>query len=86
MRPTIEKLCEVIWQIHHKRLTGANANQVVRMMADQHLAGYDAGRREGQAEAQRHLRLLLGVEEPTFDEVAYWNAPFPLKGSEVGDD
>jgi len=42
--------------------------------------GYDTARREALAEAQRHLRLLIGVDEPTMVEAAMWNGPFPLKG------
>lgn len=44
----------------------------------QYVDGWDAGRRAGHEEAQRYLRLLLGVELPTLQEAAYWNAPFPL--------
>jgi len=51
--------------------------------ARQYLNGWDAGREAGRAEAQRHLRLLLGIDIPTFDEAAYWSAPFPLARMET---
>lgn len=44
-------------------------------------AGQRAGVRQGRAEAQRFLRLALGVEDPTEEEEAMWNNPVPLKGA-----
>jgi hypothetical protein len=41
--------------------------------------GLENGRKEGEATAQRHLRLLLGLEDPNMHERATWQAPFPLK-------
>lgn len=41
---------------------------------------YDLGVKAGKAQAQRFLRLALGLEKPTHSEAAYWNNPVPLKG------
>lgn len=44
-------------------------------------ASFELGRKVGQREAQRFLRLTLGLEPPTADERAYWNNPVPLQGT-----
>ena len=48
-------------------------------------AGIEAGRKKGQAEAQRFFRLALGMESPTTQEKVYWNQPVPLKEEEADD-
>lgn len=47
--------------------------------------GFQQGVMAGRAEAQRHLRLLLGIDAPTMEEAAYWQEPFPLKPPKGGD-
>ena len=49
---------------------------------DMYDTGFQRGRKEGQAEAQRFFRLALGVEEPDYDERALWNNPVPLMETE----
>lgn len=39
---------------------------------------YEAGEKEGQAQAQRFFRLAFGVETPTSREAVMWNNPVPL--------
>jgi flagellar biosynthesis/type III secretory pathway protein FliH len=45
---------------------------------DMYEQGFQAGKKEGQSEAQRFFRLSLGIEKPSFSEKAYWNNPVPL--------
>lgn len=45
---------------------------------DTFLHGYDCGRADDRAEAQRFFRLTLGLEKPTIEEDALWNNPVPL--------
>lgn len=40
--------------------------------------GYEAGVEAGRLQAQRHLRLILGVDQPTWTEHVMWNVPMPL--------
>jgi len=41
--------------------------------------GLNEGKKQGREEAQRFMRLALGVEEPTLKEESLWNNPIPLK-------
>lgn len=49
---------------------------IVKMMD----GAFDAGRKIGQAEAQRFFRYALGIEAPDSQIASTWNNPVPLKG------
>jgi hypothetical protein len=77
-KPDPNNNVQVAWYMNLLNCGETEAREVLRYMR----LGYDIGRKDGQAEAQRFFRLALGVEEPNPGEAAFWNNPVPLK--EVG--
>ncbi len=57
---------------------GRSREAITNLAARQYVNGWDAGREAGRAEAQKFLRLMLGIDLPDMDERAYWMCPFPL--------
>lgn len=55
------------------------SEHIAHRIMESYDAGFEVGRKTGQAEAQRFLRLSLGLEEPDEQERAYWSNPIPLK-------
>jgi hypothetical protein len=70
-RPEYEKVKAVL-----EKMSGGGTHDAYA--ARQYLNGWDAGREAGLIEAQRFLRLMLGIDLPDMDERAYWMCPFPL--------